>query len=170
MGFAAITKGMTSRIGNGARSIRTESGNMKRLTNSYVIYLVLMVFLMLVHLLVTHVFAGQFRSVEQGKVFELQFVALWTAAGLAGGWVSKRTGFPEMIDERVSQRQRFLYPVGIGLGFGALAVWVDRSTGWATALASRMGQDSIHIPFPASALIYPAGSIVVEVIYRLLPV
>jgi hypothetical protein len=129
-----------------------------------------MAFLVIVHLAASYIFVGQFRSVSQAKVFEWQCIAIWTVAGLAGIWFSARTGFPEMMDPRISQTNRFLYPALIGIGFGALAVWVDRSTGWATALASRMELESIHIPYPASVLMYTGGSIVVEVLYRLLPV
>jgi len=40
--------------------------------------------------------------------------------------------------------------------------------GWTRFAAAQMKLPTIHIEFPASALIYPGGAIIVEVIYRIL--
>jgi hypothetical protein len=143
---------------------------MKKIANDYFIYLLLMVLLVFTKLSIDYLFIAQFRSISQAAVFDWTWIAVWCGVGLIGVWLSQRTGFPNMMDERVSNAHRFLFPILLGFGFGALAVFADWNSGWADALASKMGTESIHIPFPASALIYPAGSIIVEVIYRLLPV
>src|SRR5262249_16233025 len=75
---------------------------MKKLANSYYVYLALMAFLAFITLSTNYLFVGQFRSVAQAKVFDWQFLAIWTAAGLIGIYFANRTGFPDMLDERIS--------------------------------------------------------------------
>lgn len=109
------------------------------------------------------------RSPAQAKVFEWPWLALWTALGAAGVWLSERTGFPPAWEEETARR-RLLEPALWGIGFGLLAIATDAATGWAAWVAAKIGQPSIHIPFPASLAIYPGGAIIVEILYRLFPI
>jgi hypothetical protein len=143
---------------------------MKKLGSSYWIYLALMLALVLIKLTITYIVPGEFRSVSQAKTFDWPFLAVWTVAGLIGVWCSERTGFPAMLQPGISNVRRFLLPALAGLGFGALAILVDRQSGWSTVVAARHDMSSIHIPFPASVLIYPGGAVIVEVVHRLFPI
>jgi hypothetical protein len=96
-------------------------------------------------------------------------LAVWLVAGLIGIWFSHRTGFPGAWDARISHTQRFLVPVALGLAFGVVLTVFDVITGYTAFLANLYGLPSANIEFPANVLIYPAGAIIVEVLYRLLP-
>ncbi|HEX9303277.1 MAG TPA: hypothetical protein VGA31_02380 [Thermoanaerobaculia bacterium] len=138
---------------------------MKPLSRSLRTFLLLVAYLVLVKLALT-VFPQVLRSTAQAKVFEWPFLALWAALGFAGVSLSERTGFPPAW-EKGSARSRLLIPALWGIGFGSLAIATDAATGWTKAVAAKLGLSSIHIPFPASVLIYPGGAVIVEILYRL---
>ena len=69
-----------------------------------------------------------------------------------------------------ARARRLLEPAVWGIALGILAVITDAATGWSHAVAAKMGLPSIHIEFPASALVYPGGAIIVEILYRLFPI
>jgi hypothetical protein len=125
-----------------------------------------MAYLVLVKLIIT-LSPATFRSAEQAAVFGWPFLAVWTAAGLIGIWFSRRTGFPDAWDARISNRQRFLIPILIGLAFSVVAVSHDLVTHYTQLLSVIHGQVRNNIDFPASLLIYPGGAVIVEVFYRL---
>jgi hypothetical protein len=128
-----------------------------------------MAFLVLVKLVLT-LFPETFRSPAQAAVFEWRFLALWTVLGLLGVVLSGPTGFPDPLDDRISNGRRYGLPALLGLGLGVLAVATDAVTHWTRFVADRMHLPSIHIAFPASVLVYTGGAVIVEVIYRLLPI
>lgn len=136
------------------------------LSSSYKVWAVLMAYLVLVKLIIT-LSPATFRSAEQAAVFGWPFLAVWTAAGLIGIWFSRRTGFPDAWDARISNRQRFLIPILIGLAFSVVAVSHDLVTHYTQLLSVIHGQVRNNIDFPASLLIYPGGAVIVEVFYRL---
>jgi hypothetical protein len=138
---------------------------MKTLQRSFAIFLGLMAYCVLVKLALT-AWPGVFRSPAQAKVFEWPFLALWTALGCTGVALSERTGFPPAWDAG-GAKSRLLSPSLYGIAFGVLAVATDAATGWAKAAAAQHKIATIHIDFPASALIYPGGAIIVEILYRL---
>lgn len=111
-----------------------------------------------------------FRSPAQAAVFAWWFLGALLVAGLLGVWMSPRVAIPDLLDARVSNRARFLRPALIGLLLGAVILVSDRALYWSHPQAVEHGLDSIHIPFPASALIYPGGAIIVCVIYYLFPI
>jgi len=137
----------------------------KPLSQSLRIFLWLVAYLVFVKLALG-LFPAVFRSTAQAKVFDWPFLALWAALGFAGVSLSERTGFPPAW-KKGSARSRLLVPASFGIGFGLLAVSTDAVTGWTKAVAAKLGQSSIHIPLPASLLIYPGGAIIVEILYRL---
>lgn len=137
---------------------------------SLAVFLSLMAFVVLTKVVVDLYFSDVFRAAGQAAVLEWQAIALWTVFGLAGVVLAERTGFPGALDGRVSNGQRFLVPVAIGLAFGIVYVAHDLVTGASRVLTAYYGQPSVNIPFPASPLIYTAGAIISEVLFRLLPV
>ena len=140
----------------------------RRTRTSYLIYLGLLAFLVAAKVVLT------FASVS--SVVALQAAALsWPslivvgAAGWLGLFLSRRTGFPEWWDPRISARGRLLLPAGIGLGAGILFLVVERLTNFEQIALASTGQASINVPFPGSLLFYPAGAIIAEILYRLAP-
>jgi hypothetical protein len=131
------------------------------------IYLGLMAYLAAVRLVLT-LFPQVFRSPAQAAVFEWKFLAIWTASGLLGVLLADRTGFPPAWGDRGTNARRVWLPLVLGVALGVVAIITDLATGWTQVVADKMHLPSIHIDFPASALIYPGGAIIVEVIYRLL--
>ncbi len=111
-----------------------------------------------------------FRSPAQAAVFAWPFLGIVLVAGLGGVWLSRRAGIPDLLDGEVSARRRFLAPLIIGALLGLAMLGSDWGFGWSQPLARGHGLPSIHIPFPASLLIYPGGAIIVCVIYYLVPI
>jgi hypothetical protein len=72
---------------------------------------------------------------------------------------AKKTGFPEIWDEKISNKKRFLYPVILGFGFALMEILVGLS----------MGLPNIHVPFPFSIPVYLCGGIFLEILYHLIP-
>jgi hypothetical protein len=139
-----------------------------RLSPSSTVYLGLMAYLVAVRLTLS-LFPAIFRSPAQAAVFSWPLLPLWAATGLLGVELARRTGFPEAWGGRGSNGRRLLVSALLGLALGLLAVATDLRTHWAGRAAAEHGQPSIHIDFPASALVYPGGAVIVEVLYRLLP-
>ena len=137
--------------------------------NSALVWLGLVAFLVLVSVFITFIGGGLERDPRAG-LFSLPAIALVGLAGLVGVWLSHRTGFPAALDPRISNRQRFLYPALIGLGFGLLLVVNEQFTGGIQRFLEQSGLPAFNVPFPASLFAYTGGAIIVEVIYRLLPI
>lgn len=113
---------------------------------------------------------GAFRSPAQAAVFGWPFLLGYAALGSGAVWLVDRLGLPGTWDPAISFRDRFTAPLLIGVALGFLAVCVDLATNWTLLAARLMGQPSIHIAPPASAIIYPGGAAVVTIIYFLVPV
>jgi hypothetical protein len=142
-------------------------------TLSYIILLALMGCLVLIKFALA---CGNFpddlfASPSQKALFSWPAIGIVTAVGLLGVWFAQLAGFPEMWDPRVSTKQRFLLPALIGLGFGMLEVTVDRQTHMTRLVLERTPElQFFHIKFPASALVYPGGAILVDTITHLAPI
>lgn len=67
-------------------------------------------------------------------------------------------------------RRRFAYPVLIGIALGVFVSIADSFVHWTATFARDSGLPSFNAPFPGSLLFYPGGAILVEVVYRLLPI
>ena len=149
------------------RAVTTPS-IIKRHGGSVGVWLALMAYLVAVKLVIT-VVPATFRHVSQAAVFGWPFLAVWTIAGLIGIWLARRTGFPNALDQRISNRQRFVVPALIGLGISVAFVAHDLLTHYSQFMAARYGVPRANIDFPASLPIYSGGAVIVEVFYRLLP-
>ncbi len=90
----------------------------------------------------------------------------WPAILLAAvfGYIAIRltgkTGFPDIWDERISNRERLLYPVLLGVAFAFVEILVGLA----------MNLPNIHVPFPFSIPVYVSGGIFLEILYHLIPV
>jgi hypothetical protein len=108
--------------------------------------------------------------------------AVWTYAGVdhpivqtwTGAWwalllvaffgfiairLAEKTGFPDIWDREISNKERFLYPVLLGFAFALVEILVGLA----------MGLPNIHVPFPFSIPVYASGGIFLEILYHLIP-
>jgi hypothetical protein len=90
----------------------------------------------------------------------------WSAIILAAlvGFIAIRlagkTGFPDIMDEKISHKERVLYPILLGFAFALIEIMVGLA----------MDLPNIHVPFPFSIPVYLSGGIFLEIIYHLIPI
>ncbi|TMC79904.1 MAG: hypothetical protein E6J09_00875 [Chloroflexi bacterium] len=132
------------------------------------VWLALVGFLVIVELFITFVGAG-LQNDPRAELFSPPAILIVGLAGLAGIWLSHRTGFPPAWDPSVPARWRFVYPSLIGIAIGLFLSVADNFLHW-TATFSSPGGGPFNAPFPGSLVFYPGGAIIVEVFYRLLPI
>ena len=137
--------------------------------NSTRVWLLLVVFLGLVNLFITFVDAG-LKTDARSVLFSWPAIAIFGVAGLVGIGLSHRTGFPAAWDERISNRQRLVLPVLLGVGLGVLESGLDVPVQGMRFFAHVAGLPAYNAPWPGSPLFFAAGAIESEVFYRLLPV
>src|SRR5262249_51903419 len=107
-----------------------------------------------------------FRSAAQAAVFSWQALGIFAVVGVIGTLLAHRIGLPGMWRSGTS----LAIPIAIRIAFGLSAIAVDHATRWSAIAAAKMKLPSIHIVFPASAIIYPGGALIVGIIYLLLPI
>ena len=100
-------------------------------------------------------------------IFGWDVIVLAGILGFVGLWIADRTGFMSALDPRVSNRQRYLIPLLIGGGIGALASFLDLLTQGTQFIAENMGVTSFNTDYPLSLFIYTSGTVVIEAIFRL---
>ncbi len=97
-------------------------------------------------------------------------IALVAAIGGLGVFLASRVGLPAAWDERVSHRVRFAYPLVVGVGLGVVSVVLELLTGGISFVIADLGLERFNAPLPGSVLLYSGGAVVLEVVYRLLPI
>jgi hypothetical protein len=140
--------------------------------NSIRIWIGCVAFLALVNLYIAFVGGGLEKDPRIG-LFSWPSIAIFGVAGAIGVWLSHRTGFPAAWDPRISNRERLLYPILVGLAFGGVLVAHDLLFHWTDAfrrLNPELPSFNALGPFPGPLLFYSGGAIIVEVFYRLLPI
>jgi hypothetical protein len=128
-----------------------------------------MAYLVFVKILIT-LFSASFSSVSQANVFAWPALAVIGVAGLAGVWLMRRTGFAEAWDARISNTQRFVIPIVIGLAIASLYVIFDRLTGYSHLESLQHGGQQANISMPVALPIYLGAPIILAVLYRMVPI
>lgn len=147
------------------KSLRAE----KSTRVSLAIYLALMVYLVLVKVVL------ELGSVEvivpaQATFFSWPMIGFLALAGGCAVWLAPRTGLPELWDPSIPPRKRLLLPAVVGLGVGVINLVFAAFSGSAQIMAEAANVSSISVPFPESIVFYSGGAIVVETLYRLIPI
>lgn len=125
-------------------------------------------------LVVTHYFidfvGAGLEEDPRRTLFSWPAIVIIGAAGALGIFLAWRTGFPAAIDPELSAREWLLLPTLTGFALGAVAIGVEFATGGIDFFLDATGMVSFNVPLPGSPLFYAAGAVVVDVVYRLLPV
>ncbi len=88
---------------------------------------------------------------------------LYGGLGFLGLKLSQKLGFPDLWDEKISNKQRFLIPALIGMGIGMFFILADMILSQFHALGPLP-----HPPFPTSIVASAVAGIGEEVKFRLL--
>jgi hypothetical protein len=136
---------------------------------SLIVFALLIAYLIAIKLLIS-ARPELFRSATQAAVFAWPAIGIFTVAGLIGTLLAHHIALPGMWNADSSWRALVGWPVSMGCALGLISILFDAQTGWATIAAAKMNLPSIHITFPASAIIYPGGAIIVGIIYLLVPI
>lgn len=138
---------------------------MKNISTSVKIHLGIIAVFVLIKLLFL-AFPVEFRAKGQEMAFSWQLVLMISLMGLAGIWLARRTGFPDIWDERVSSRQRLLIPAIVGLIYGLVTV-VPKLVNQFGRLHPHALTTDIHVDFPYSIPFYTYGAIFLEIFLKL---
>jgi hypothetical protein len=96
---------------------------------------------------------------EQEQMTAIPTIVLVFALGILGLRLTPKAGFSEMMTAEITNKQRFLIPALLGLGFGGTAVIFD--------VLQPLGAD-IQIKLPGSLLVYSIGGVLEEILFSLL--
>ena len=134
-----------------------------------VVWLGLMLYLGLVTLVLARWLPNAFADPDQAALFVWPAIATYTVLGLMGVWFADRSGFPRPWTGWVVSRTAVLVPLLGGLVLGVVLVALDRATGFTTILLAHQGLKQQFTGYLPMFLIFSAGAIIVELLYRLLP-
>lgn len=113
---------------------------------------------------------GGLEDDPRRALFGPMSIALFAVTGAMGVFLASLTGFPVGWDARVDHRVRFLYPASLGVVLGIVSVALEVVTSGISFFLDTTGMERFNAPLPGSVLFYSAGAVVLEVVYRLLPI
>lgn len=136
---------------------------MKNLSTSTKIYFGLVLFLIGVKsfFLLAPV---KFPIADQAGAFSWLTILTISVLGFIGLVLSRKTGFPDIWDSRISNWQRFLIAAIIGLVYGGITVLVEL---WGARSHPLQLSSDLHVKFPLSIPFYAYGAILLEMLLRL---
>lgn len=141
-----------------------------QLSGSVRAWLVIVALLALTKVVLDAFFPNALADPAQAAFFQWIPLAILSALGLVGVVLSERTGFPDALDARVSSLYRYVIPLAVGVGFGAVLVAIDLSSHYTQLVAARHGLTQQYTGFAPMLLAFSAASVIVEVVYRLFPI
>lgn len=106
----------------------------------------------------------EFPLSDQAGAFSWLTIFIIAALGFIGLVLSKRTGFPDIWDNNISNWQRFLVPAITGLVYGAITVLVEFVGARRHPL--QLSSD-FNVKFPLSIPFYTYGAVFLEILLRL---
>ena len=109
---------------------------------------------------------------SQAQIFQPVPVALILVLGCVGAGLSSRTGLasaPDICDCK-TWAPLLLATLGAGVVFGAALLGVDALFHVTAGAAKALGASWVNVALPASLPHYAAGAVLVECLYRLIPI
>jgi hypothetical protein len=101
-------------------------------------------------------FPTVFPGADQEGAFSWITILAIAVMGFIGLILARRTGFPDLCDTKVSNRQRFLIPAVIGLVYGVVTIIIDLRN-----------PSPVHLKLPLSIPFYTYGATLLEIMLRL---
>src|SRR5688572_32920434 len=95
-------------------------------------------------------------------VFSPLTILILAVMGYVGLLLARRTGFPDIWDEKITNRQRFLIPCIVGLIYGVITV-APLLLGESNRLHPLATGSDIHVKFPLSIPYYTYGTLLLEI-------
>jgi hypothetical protein len=139
------------------------------LAASVLTWLGLVTYLALAKVLLDRFLPHAFAAEDQRAAFAWPVVSAVAIAGLIGAWFMHRTGFPAALDPRISHRERLLAPFLLGLVLGGLQIGIDLVAGYTRLNNAAHGVAQQYTGFLPMLLIFTAAPVIVETVYRFLP-
>jgi hypothetical protein len=134
------------------------------------VWLGLMLYLGVVKVILGTWFPDAFADPDQAALFVWPAIGAYTLIGLAGAWLSDRSGFPRPWTGWVVSRRAVLVPLLSGLAFGAGLVALDLATRFTNILVASHGLTQQFTGYLPMFLIFSAAPAIVMLIYRLVPI
>jgi hypothetical protein len=159
---------MNTTLPSASSPLPVQAARTPRVSSSYVVWLGLVLYLLLVKVIISAFLPRAFSDPSQAGAFDWAPLGIFAALGLVGVWLSRKTGFPDAWDTHISNWRRLALPLLIGIGFAALYVVADLLTGFTKLIAARHGVTQQYTDPVSMALIFTSVPYLVEVLYRLL--
>lgn len=111
-----------------------------------------------------------FTNPSQQAIFSWKLVVFFIALLLLGSGFAHIVGFPGMWDEKVTNRQRFGVPLGIGIVLGVALLALDHGIGFARLYSAALGSSPFAVRFPYSVLVQLYAGMGSAILYTLFAV
>lgn len=107
----------------------------------------------------------------QGKLLGFAPASVILALAVLGLMCARRAGVPDTpaLSDGAIWKKIFIATVPLGLFCGALLLAADVFFGFTSAAVSAIDVSWVHVPLPESLLHYSAGAVLLECLYRLIP-
>lgn len=104
----------------------------------------------------------------QRAIFSWPAIGVLGSLGLLSVFLLNLTKLKGLWDTNVEINQKLIYPLIIGLLFGAIQVVYDLITDLHAMDAASMGMESLNVSFPYSIPFYFGGAVITNIIYYLI--
>ncbi len=138
------------------------------LPGPFIAWLGTVLFLALVKIVLDNFFPAAFADPAQAALFRWSALGIFILIGLLGVWISQYTLLREAWERPYSLLMGVLAPLVVGIALGVALVVVDMLTGYTALVAARRGLVQQYTGFLPMLIAFTGGSILVEVVYRML--
>jgi hypothetical protein len=142
----------------------------RHMSGSIKVWLALAGFLAVTKIVLDAFFPTALADPAQAAFFQWLPLGIISLAGLIGVVLSERTGFPDVLNAPIPAWKRIGLPILVGLALSIIPVALDSMTHFQQLIAARHGLTLQYTGFVPMLLAFTAGAIIVEVIYRLVPI
>lgn len=161
---------MSANISPERAKVSSFTAALRQLSGSKKVWFVLVAYLAVTKIALDAFFPQALADPAQAAFFQWLPLALISVVGFIGVVLSERTGFPDAWTAPIPQWKRLGLPIVVGLAFSIIPVTLDSLTHYEQLIAARHGLVQQYTGFVPMLLAFTAGAIIVEVVYRLLPI